>query len=98
MKLFDASKSLKPPDVYLREDRTETRYTILYVLRKAKQYTPEVVSGCSSIDGNVYAWLKAPNPTARNSKIEVNTFAKLDTFCTDIIKQPPSTFAPKWNQ
>ena len=97
-KLFDASKSLKPQDVYLREDLTKTRNSILYVLRKAKQYAPEVVSGCTSIDGNVYAWLKAPNPTARDSRMEVNTFAKLDKFCTDILKQPPSTFAPDWNQ
>ena len=97
-KLFDASNSLKPQNVYLQEDLTKTLNSILYVLRKDKQHVPEIVSGCKSIDGNVYAWLRVPNPTARDSRMVVNTFAELDKFCSDILKQPPSTFAPEWYQ
>ena len=56
-KLFDAGKSLQPQDVYLREDLTKTRDSILYVLQKVKHYAPEILSVCNPIDYIVYAWL-----------------------------------------
>ena len=49
-KLFDAGKSLQPQDVYLREDLTKTRDSILYVLQKVKHYAPEILSVCTTIE------------------------------------------------
>ena len=54
-KLFDASKSLQTQYVYLRDDLTKTRNSIVHALRKAKEYAPEVFKCYNSIDVNAYA-------------------------------------------
>ena len=67
----------------------------MYVLRKAKKEFPTKVSGCTSLNRNVYVWIKSPNPNAANAsdtRMMVNTYASLDKFCTQTIESTVSHF------
>ena len=82
--LISASKRIKPTNIYINENLTPTRNNILFVLRLARRKYPNIVSGCSSHDGKVYAWVKPPNPEAagaRDTKMFINTQEKLNLFC-----------------
>ena len=97
--IFAASKAIKPEGLYVRENLTRTRNSILYVLRKARREFPTLISGCSSIDGKVFAWIPPPNPHAtgaRDSRMSVNSYRKLDTFCRDVLNQATTTLVPDW--
>ena len=88
-------KRAKINGVYVREDLTSSRRSIMTVLRRAKRDFPSIIAGCSSIDGKVIAWLKpanTQNADSRNTKVYVNTFAKLEQFCVDIINVQPSRY------
>ena len=82
--LISASKQVRLENIYLHENLTHTRNHLLFVLRRAKRKFPNVIAGCSSMDGKVYTWVKAPNPdspSARNTKLFINLQGKLDDFC-----------------
>ena len=99
VEVFDAIKAIKPNGLYLNENLSPTRNSIMYVLRKVKKDFPDKVSGCRSIDGNVYVWVKPPNPSAhdaRNARMQVNSFQKLDKFCNDVINSTVSNIIPNW--
>ena len=52
--LVTASRRSKPDQFFVNECLTPQRQTISYVLRRAKQEFPNIVSGSSSFDGKVY--------------------------------------------
>ena len=82
--LISASKQVMPENIYLNENLTPTRNHLLFVLRRAKGKFPNVIAGCSSMDGKVYTWVKPPNPdspSARNTKLFINSQGKLDEIC-----------------
>ena len=37
---------------------------------------------CGSTDGNVYAFLRPLNPSAKNQKVYVNSMQKLEQLCS----------------
>ena len=87
--LITACKHTKPPNLFINENLTPTRNNILFSLRRAKKKFPNIVAACSSHDGKVYAWIKPPNPdapSARNSKIFINTQDQLEDFCRKSLK------------
>ena len=70
---------MKPRNLFISESLTRVRCTALFGLRQAKKKYPDVIAGCGSYDGKVYAWVKPPNanaPNARNTKISVNSKEK----------------------
>ena len=87
------------PSIYINEDLTAQRSTILFVLRKVKRQFPNLISGCSSMDGKVYAWVKPPNavaPNARNIRTVINTHEALKDFCSKVVNSSLDNFLSVW--
>lgn len=97
--ILTACKTRKPERIYINENLSPARNTIMYVLRKAKKDFPNIVSGYNSMDGNVYAWINPPNMNAsgaRASRMQINDYNKLSHFCTEIINSSVSTYISEW--
>ncbi|KAI3384257.1 hypothetical protein SNEBB_000913 [Seison nebaliae] len=97
--VLHACRNEKPSDLYVNENVTPTRATILYVLRRAKAKYPSIVSGCQSRNGKVLAWVKPVNPSAagaHNVRVMLNTRKALDDFCSKTLKTSLDTFIPEW--
>ena len=95
--VFQASRTVRPEGLYIRENLTTTRNSIMYVLRKSKREFPNLISGCSSIDGRVYVWLRSQNSNdseTRDSRMPINTFKKLEIFCKEVLKRTISSYIP----
>ena len=93
------SRSVKPDQLFFNGSLSPIRNSIMYVLRKAKKDFPNIVSGCNSIYGSVYAWIKSPNhgaPGARDSKMRINDHNKLEYFCTEIIGSSVEIYILEW--
>ena len=91
--ILKAAKTVKPENLYINESLTPVRRTIHYVLRKARKKYPEKITGISTLDGKVIVYVK-PNRANRNSrdiKFIINSRAKLDKFCNDILSTPLTT-------
>ena len=97
--IMNACKTAKPERIFINENLSPARNSIMYVLRKAKKDFPDIVSGCNSMDGNVYAWIKPPNgnaPGARASRMQINDYKKLSNFCTEVINSSVSAYISDW--
>lgn len=98
--LMKACKTVKPPNLFINESLTRTRATALYGLRQAKKKYPDKISGYSTYDGKVYAWLKPPNPTlphAKNSKMMVNTKERFYDLCDKTLNCNPLELVDNWS-
>ena len=94
-----ASRTTRPQGLFFSENLIPKRQAIMKVLRKAKQDHSDKISGCSSIRGGVYVWIKPPrpdNPGARNSRLPVNTFSQLKNFCDSILSVEVSELVENW--
>ena len=60
--LISASFGQRNPTLYVNESLTAPRRKILYCLRQMKKAHPNLISGCSSYEGKIYA--KIPNQTS----------------------------------
>ena len=95
--MFSASKQVQPKNFYMKEYLTPNRNTILYALRQAKKKHPNKISSCKSIDGKVYAWLPPSDHAVTRSKgkdhrVAVNSFKRLQRFCSDTLGDSVSSF------
>ena len=81
--------------LYISECLTQPRRTMLATLRKIKRMHPTVVSGCTSLDGKVYAFTK-PTDGTRDKKHLVTTHSQLVDFCNVFVKKPVHTFLEQW--
>ena len=93
--LLVACRQCKPNDFYISENLIPKRNNIMYRLRQAKKRYPHIVSGCSTKDMRVYAWIKPSDPhatNARNSRMAMNTLQKWEKFCRDVLKTEPGSF------
>ena len=95
--IFETCKIVKPK-FFVNDDLSPIKQTILYVLRQAKKKHPAIVSGCSSLDGNIYTWIKPQNPSegSNNRRMMVNTLEKLKSFCSNTVKSGLETFIQTW--
>lgn len=80
-----ACRSVKPSNLYVNESLIPSRSKILYALRSAKRQFPDKVAACGSVEGKVYCWLKPPSPPGNNSRVFINTMAKLEEICSSFI-------------
>ena len=62
------NQSSELPRLYINESLTPARSTILYALRQIKKSHPNLVSGCSSYEGRIYAYTKDPLASSDNGK------------------------------
>ena len=94
--LLSLARKQKPKDLYVNENLTAPRQTITRVLRKAKRDYPNKISGYTTVDGSINVWVKPPNPDAPNSKVTINTLARLENFCLKEFGLPATSFiAPR---
>ena len=93
--LMTAARQQRSSSLYINESLTPPRRKILFVLRQMKRAHPDLVLGCNSYDGKIYAYTKGSVPT-RNTRHLVNTYQSLVKFCNDQIKVPIQTFLDQW--
>ena len=79
--IVSAFRSVKPSNLYANDDLTPHRSKLLYLLRVAKRKFPNKILACGSMDSNVYAYLKPPNPVTRSQRLLVNNMRKLEELC-----------------
>ena len=97
--VLNSCRKSKPNNLFVNEFLTPSRQTIAYVLRKAKREFPHLISGSTSFDGKVFAWIKPPNPHAAGAKdlrVEINTHSKLENFCSRTLEKPLTHFIQEW--
>ena len=83
--------------LYISESLTPRRSSILYALRRMKRTHPTLVTGCTSIDGNVYAFTNPTSPGTRNVRHLLNDHDSLVKFCREQVKRPLDDFLENWN-
>ena len=79
--IMSAFRTVKPKNLYANDDLTPQRARLLYLLRVAKRRCGGIITACGSIDGEVYVYLKPPNPTARSRRLLVNSMERLEDLC-----------------
>ena len=104
--IVKSSRTIKPSGIFVSENLTPLRHSILRVLRNAKHTDPTLVSGCGSQKGRVYAWAKPPNPNeggpgtgstgGRNVKYFVNNTDQLKRFCENTLNKQLEDLVEDW--
>ena len=90
-----ASRKLRSTQMYINESLTPTRLSILKTLRQMKREHPDVINGCTSLDGKIFAYTprqSASNGPQRDMRHLVNTHSALQEFCRVHIKRPLDAF------
>ena len=103
--LIRASRTqVAPRNLYVNESLTPIRKKILFHLRQMKRAHPDIVSGCSSVEGRIYAYTKPSSPSSgvsgfdrRDVRHLVNDHDTLVEFCRDFIRQPLDNFLESQN-
>ena len=92
-------KQVKPAQLFVSESLTPARSTLFFALRKMRSAHPEIVKGCTTFEGKVFAFTKPSNPSvyARDQRHFINSYDKLVSFCRDFIKVPMENFLASWN-
>ena len=97
-KLMEASRrqSSGSRRLFVNESLTPKRRSMLYALRQMKRAHPDIVLGCTSMDGRVFAFTKPRLPGARNMRHLLSTKDDLQAFCRDYVKKSLDTFLSTW--
>ena len=89
-------KQARPSQLYVNESLTPQRAKIYQALRMMRRSHPELIAGCSTYDGRVYAYTPTPTTssgeTQRNHRHLIVTQDALQKFCDFYIKKPLITF------
>lgn len=93
--LLQSARRVKPQGLFLNENLTPGRSSLLYVLRRAKKSHPEKIDACGSHDGRVYVWVRSPVPGAKNFKVVINSELKLEGFLEKTIGVQMGEFLSK---
>lgn len=100
MEVLVSARKLRVSNFYANESLSPTRRSILYALRKIKKAHPNLVTGCTSYDGKIYAYTK-PSVTAPDNSRSVRHAIKskdhLREFCESFIKKPLEDFLDNWS-
>ena len=83
-------RRVKPANLYVNEDLTQVRASILYALRQTKRRHPAKVRGCGSRDGRVFLLLTPPNPAEHSRRVFVDNLDRLEELCTRELGMPSS--------
>ena len=92
--LISAARRTKTPGFFINESLTVPRRKILYALRQIKRSHPNLVTGCNSYEGKIFAYTKTTGN--RDERHLVNTYQNLVKFCDEHIKMPIQTFLTEW--
>ena len=93
-----SSRTVKPTKLYFSENLIPKRSYLCKILRSARKNYSSVISGCSSIRGKIYVWLKTSDsvPGSKNTRIPVNNYAQLKRLCQDFLKIDIGEIATDW--
>ena len=97
--IVSSAKTVRPPNLYISECLTPQRETIAYVLRRAKREFPAIIASSTTMEGKNFVWVKPPNPTApgaKNVKLNVSTYTRLQDFCLRTLEKPVTHFVKEW--
>ena len=87
--------------LWTNESLTPKRRTIMFALRKIKRNHPDVMTGCSTLEGHCFAYTKTPrsinNSRSNDRKHVINSHEALIDFCREFIKKPLNDFLDSWN-
>ena len=88
-----ASKKVRPTGLFLSESLTETREKTLYLLRKIRKKMSNTgpFVGVTTIDGNIYVYLKTTN-SERAQRTRVNCFGALSQLFKRVMKMDISEY------
>ena len=95
MDVISCARRAKPTDLYINESLIPQRQTVHFALRNARRKFPAKITGCSTIDGSVYAWIKPPASGARDVRVKINTIEKLEDFCQKELDTPLAEILPR---
>lgn len=79
--IIAAFRTVKPSSLYVNDDLTPLKASILFTIRQAKKKLPDRVAGCGSRDGRVYILFRSPNPNARHQRVFVRSEQQFDELC-----------------
>ena len=93
--LIVASKKVN--NLYLNEDLTPTRRSLLFSVRKIKREHSSIVKGYTTIDGRIYVFTAPTAGSAgRDVRHQINTREKLADFCRTYVKVELESFLEAW--
>ena len=91
-----------PPRLFINESLTPIRRTIYHTLRRLKNSHPDLVCGCSTFDGRVYAYTRTNSPQTstrnRDRRHLINNHEALKEFCNEFVKLPLESFLDAWER
>lgn len=89
--LISACRRVQPDGLYIRENLTPAKSSILYSLRQVKRKSDRI-EYCGSQDGRVFVWLKPTDGQGRNNKVYINNTDTFGRFCSDELDLNPDNF------
>ena len=92
--ILAASRRVKSQNLYANESLVPERQSIAYALRRARRELPNLISGSTTSEGKVFAFVKSRNANERDIRVQVNTIEKFDDFCKKYLSQPASNLLP----
>ena len=92
------SRQRRNSKVFVNESLTPSRRVIFNALRKMKREHQDLVKGCSTYDGNIYANTKSTNHLQRDQRHLVNTRETLTEFCRNFVKKPLELFLANFQE
>jgi len=90
--ILQACRTTKPARLFVGDNLTPIRASILYALRQVKKKCPDKLEYCGSRDGRVFIWIKSAGASGRNQKMSINTFDLLLKICDEHFNVDPSQF------
>ena len=89
-----ASKQKRSSDIFANESLTPKRKVLHDTLRNMKRQHPDLIKGCTTIDGRVYAFTPpiSPGPNSRDMRHHIINQDVLKDFCRTYIKRPLDLF------
>ena len=93
--IINNARKAKPSGLFINESLTPVRQKITSAIRAAKRKFPDVISGYNTVDGNIFLYIKPPNPQApgaRNTRMAIKTMNALDDFCRRTFNHPVTHF------
>lgn len=82
----------KNSPLHANESLTPLRRKIHNTLRQMKKDVPDLVKGCTTLEGKVFVFTPPVPGTARDQRHFISDWDTLQDFCRDFIKQPLDNF------
>ena len=87
----------KPVNFYCNDSLTPLRSRIFQILRKMKINNPNIIKGCTTMDGKVYVFTKPVRHGEKDQRHWIVNMDTLSTFCRDHLEKSLDTFLDESN-